>query len=156
MIITRSENNSPYIHNMASFEIEDSFKYLCSLITNRRGYDNEIQRRLTMKPSAIVNENMESSSITREPKWKLVNAFIFPLATYAAEPWTMSKTDRKKIEAFELRVYRRLLKVSWVEQRTNQSIPQQLNVNTRILKKINNLDFQYFGHIARRTLWKNL
>ncbi|CAG9827019.1 unnamed protein product [Diabrotica balteata] len=90
-------------------------------------------------------------TITRNTKLRLVNALIFPIATYAAETWTLKKIDRSKIEAFEMWVYRRILRVSWTEHRTNLSILEELHIKDRLLKKVNQAYLTYFGHIARRT-----
>ena len=153
MIINRAENNSPNIHEIAGYEVVNKFSYLGSLITNKGGCEQEIRRRLTMARTATVKltKIWKDTSVTKNTKLKIVNCLIFPIATYAAETWTLKKADRKRIEAFELWVYRRILRVSWMEHRTNISILQELKVENRLLQKINHAYLQYFGHIVRRT-----
>ena len=93
----------------------------------------------------------KDSAISQRNKLKLVNTLIFPIATYASETWTLKTTSRRKIDAFEMWAYRRMLRISYTEHRTNVSILRQLKVNTRLSTKINQSYLRYFGHISRRT-----
>lgn len=152
MIIDRS-NDTSHIKNVGGYEVVDKFVYLGSLITKDGGCSEEIKRRLAMARSATtkLTKIWRDQTITKTVKVMLANSLIFPIAVYAAETWTLKKTDRKRIEAFELWVYRRILRVSWVEHRTNASVLQELKIKKRLLNQINKAYLSYFGHIARRT-----
>lgn len=90
-------------------------------------------------------------------KIRLAKCLILAIVTYVCETWTAKKEDRKKIEAFEIWVYRWILRVSWVEHRTNQSIldePRILCIGYirifRLLGTINRVHLTFFDHIVRR------
>ena len=83
-------------------------------------------------------------------KIRILRACIFPTATYGCETWTMNKTIAKRINAFEMKCYRRLLRVPWTEHRTNQSIRSEINVKENWLENfIRYQKLKYFGHIKR-------
>ena len=63
-----------------------------------------------------------------ELKWRTLKACIFPVAIYGCEAWTISKTDKKKITSFEMKCYRKILRISWTERKTNASVLEQLRV----------------------------
>ena len=152
MIIDRPTGNQPQRRRIAGYEVVDSFTYLGSLITNTGGSSEEIRRRITMARSATskLTKIWKDRSISNATKLRLAKALIFPIATYAAETWTMKKADRKRIESFEMWVYRRILRVSWTEHRTNQSVLDELRVKERLLPSINKAFLTFFGHVARR------
>ncbi|XP_050514781.1 uncharacterized protein LOC126890021 [Diabrotica virgifera virgifera] len=113
MIIDRIRNNQPEIRNVAGFEVVNRFNYLGSLITNNGGCEEEIPRRLTMARSATVKltKIWKDPAITRNTKLRLVRKLTFPLATYASETWTIKKSDSRHIMAFEMWVYRRIMRI---------------------------------------------
>ena len=84
-------------------------------------------------------------------KLKFVKTLIFPIATYGSETWSLSNAAEQKINAFEMRSYRKLLKVQWTEKRTNDSIRKQLgNIPENwLLDTILRRKLAYFGHIKR-------
>jgi len=82
-------------------------------------------------------------------KVRLMQALVFPVAMYGAESWTTRKADIKKIEAFENWCWRKMLRISWTEKRTNASIQQQLGITTSLVNRIRRNKLIYFGHIMR-------
>ena len=83
-------------------------------------------------------------------KLKILRTCIFPVATYGCESWTITKTTRKKINAFETKCYRKILRISWMEKRKNTDILKDLNIEDNWL--INNIlqrKIKYLGHIKR-------
>jgi len=87
--------------------------------------------------------------VRMETKVRLMEALVFPVATYGAETWTLRKADTKKIEAFENWCWRKMLRISWIEKRTNASIQQQLKITTSLVNRIKRNKLNYFGHIMR-------
>ena len=91
----------------------------------------------------------KSRDITLPTKVRLVKAMVFPVVMYRCEGWTVKKAERQRIDAFELRYWRRLLRVPWTARRSNQSI---LNISPGISLEgmMLKLKLQYFGHLMRR------
>ena len=75
---------------------------------------------------------------------------FFPVVTYGCESWTGKKVERRKIDAFELWYWRRLLRVSWTASRSNQSILKEINPGISLEGIMLKLKLQYFGHLMRR------
>ena len=83
-------------------------------------------------------------------KVHLVKATVFPVVMYGCESWTMKKTERRRIDAFELRCWRRLLRVPWTARRSNQSILKEISPRCSLEGLVLKLKLQYFGHLMRR------
>ena len=81
----------------------------------------------------------------------LVKAMVFPVVMYGCESWTVKKAECRKIDAFELRCWRRLLRVPWTARRSNQSILKEVNPEYSLEGLMLKLKLQYFGHLIRRT-----
>ena len=79
----------------------------------------------------------------------IVTATVFPVVTYGSERWTMKKAERRRIDAFELWCWRRLLRVPWTARRSNQSILKEINLEYSLEGLM--LKLQYFGHLMQRT-----
>ena len=83
-------------------------------------------------------------------KVRLVKAMVFPVVMYGCESWTIKKAERRRIDAFELWCWRRLLRVPWTARRSNQSILKEINPGYSLEGLMLKLKFQYFGHLMRR------
>ena len=103
-------------------EVVTKFVFLGALITKDGLCDKEIRRRIAMGKAAMggLTTVWKDRGITLQTKVKLVKALVFPIVLYGAETWTMRKTERKKIDAFELWCWRRVMRVSWMERKTNK------------------------------------
>ena len=88
--------------------------------------------------------------ITLPTKVHLVKAMVFPVAMYGCESWTIKKAECRRIDAFELWCWRRLLRVPWTERRSNQSILKEISSGCSLERMMLKLKFQYFGHLMRR------
>ena len=113
----------------------------------------EIKKRLLLGRKAITNLDsiLKSRDITLPPKVHLVKAVIFPLVTYECESWTIKKTECQRIDAFELCSWRRLLRVSWIARRSNQSILKEISPEYSLKGLMLKVKLQYFGHLMLRT-----
>ena len=87
--------------------------------------------------------------IRKELKMKLVKALIWPVITYGAEGWTLKKDDERRLEAAEMWCYRRMLRISWTEKRTNKSILNELQTRRELLAQIIKRKMAFFGHACR-------
>ena len=100
------------------------FIFLGSRITSDVNCSHEIKKCLLLGRKAMTNLDsiLKSRDITLTTKVRLVKAMVFPVVTYGYESWTIKKTERWRIDAFELWCWRRLLRVPWTTRRSNQSI----------------------------------
>ena len=80
----------------------------------------------------------------------LVKAMVFPVVVYGYESWTVKKAERRRIDAFELWCWRRLLRVPWTARRSNQSILKEISPGISLEGMMLKLKLQYFGHLMRR------
>ena len=83
-------------------------------------------------------------------KVRLVKAMVFPVVMYGCESWTVKKAECRRIDAFELWCWRRLLRVPWTAQRSNQSILKEISLGISLEGMMLKLKLQYFGHLMRR------
>ena len=93
---------------------------------------------------------LKSRDITLPTKVRLVKAMIFPVVMYGCESWTAKKTEHRRIDAFELWCWRRLLRVPWTARRSNQSILKEVSPGISLEGMMLKLKLQYFGHLMRR------
>ena len=93
---------------------------------------------------------LKSTDITLPTKVRLVKAMVFPVVMYGCESWMVKKAERRRIDAFELWCWRRLLRVSWPARRSNQSILKEISPGCSLEGLMLKLKLQYFGHLMRR------
>ena len=92
----------------------------------------------------------KSRDIALQTKVHLVNAMVFPVVMYGCESWTVKKAERRRIDAFELRYWRRLLRVPWPARRSNKSILKEISSGISLEGLMLKLKLQYFGHLMQR------
>ena len=93
---------------------------------------------------------LKTRDITLPTKVCLVKAMVFPVVMYGCESWTVKKTEHRRIDAFELWCWRRLLRVPWTARRSNQSILKEISPRCSLEGMMLKLKLQYFGHLIRR------
>ena len=93
---------------------------------------------------------LKSRHITLPTKVHLVKAMVFPVVMYGCESWTIKKAERQRIDGFELRCWRRLLRVPWTARGSTQSILREISLGCSLEALILKLKFQHFGHLMRR------
>ena len=93
---------------------------------------------------------LKSRDITLPTKVCLVKALVFPVVMYGCERWTIKKAEHRRIDAFELWCWRRLLKVPWIARRSSQSILKEISPGCSLEGLMLKLKLQYFGHLTRR------
>ena len=96
-----------------------------------------------------IDSILKSRDITLPTKVHLVKAMVFPVVMYGCESWTIKKAECRRIDAFELRCWRRLLRVPWTA-RSNQSILKEINLEYSLDGLMLKLKLQYFGHLMQR------
>ena len=112
---------------------------------------HEIKRRLLLGRKVMTNLDsiLKSRDITFSTKVRLVKAMVFPVVMYGCESWTI-KAEHRRIDAFELWCWRRLLRVPWTARRSNQSILKEISPEYSLEELLLKLKLQYFGHLMRR------
>ena len=120
---TKIMASSPIISWQIDGEIVADFIILGSKITADVDCSHEIKRRLLFgrKSTTNLDSLLRSRDVTLPTKVCLVKAMVFPLVMYGCESWTKEKAEHRRIDAFELWCWRRLLRVSWTARRSNQS-----------------------------------
>ena len=93
---------------------------------------------------------LKSRDITLSTKVHVVKATVFPVVMYGRESWTVKKAEHRRIDAFELWFWRRLLRVPWTARRSNQSILKEISPGISLEGMMLKLKVQYFGHLMRR------
>ena len=93
---------------------------------------------------------LKSRDITLPTKIHLVKVMVFPVVMYGCESWTVKKAERRRIDAFELWCWKRLLRVPWTARRSNQSILKEISPGISLEGLMLKLKLQYFGHLMRR------
>ena len=136
-----------------SNETVTDFIFLGSKITADGDCSHKIKRRLLLGRKVMTNLDsiLKSTDITLPTKIRPVKAIIFPVVMYGCESWAIKKTECRRIDAFELWCWRRLLRVPWTARRSNQSILKEISPGCSLEGLMLKLKFQYFGHLMQRT-----
>ena len=130
-------------------ETVSDFIYGGSQITADGDCSLEIKRRLLLGRNVmtILDSMFKSRDITLSTKVHLVKAMVFPVVMYGCESWTIKKAELRRIDAFELWCWRRLLRVPWTARRSNQSILKEISPGCSLQGLMLKLKLQYFGHL---------
>jgi len=128
------------------------FIFLGSKITADGDCSHEIKRRLLLgrKVMTKLDSILKSRDITLPTKVCLVKAMVFPAVMYGCESWTIKKAECRRIDAFELWCWRRLLRAPWTARRSNQSVLKEISPERSLEGLMLKLKLQYFGHLMRR------
>ena len=132
--------------------MSDFFLGGSSKITADGDCSHEIKRCLLLGRKVVTNLDsiFKSRDITLPTKVRLVKAMVFPVVMYGCESWTVKKAGHRRIDAFELWCWRRLLRVPWTARRSSQSILKEISPGISLEGMILKLKLQYFGHLMGR------
>ena len=133
-------------------ETVSDFIFLGSKITADGDCSHEIKRCLLLgrKVIATLDSILKSRDVTLKTKVHLVKAMVFPVVMYGCESGNIKKAERWRIDVFEMRCWRRLLRVPWTARRSNQSILKQISPGCSLEGLMLKLKLQYFGHLMWR------
>ena len=128
------------------------FIFLGSKITADGDCSHEIQRHLLLGRKVMTNLDsiLKSRDITLSTKVHLVKVMVFPVVMYGCESWTIKNAGHRRIDAFELWCWRRLLRIPWTASRSNQSILKEISSGCSLEGLLLKMKLQYFGHLMRR------
>ena len=133
-------------------EIErvSNFDYLGARIEANGKSTPEIRRRLAMATTRLTKMISIWKGQCKKTKLRVLETVVFPTALYGCEAWTINNTDAKRITSFEMKCYRKILRISWMEKVTNKEVLSRLEMKTTmLLQKAKALKLKYFGHIKR-------
>lgn len=160
MIVSRKSN-----HNITTLRIQDSyvdkvqsFKYLGVTINDQWDCSKEIRCRIEMAREAFFKYKkvLTSHDINLETKLRFVKTYVWSVLLYATEVWTIKAVDVKKLEAFEMWIYRRILKIPWTHFISNNAVLSQVHRERELLATIKKRKTAYLGHIMRNPKYKLL
>ena len=126
---------------------------MCYKITTDGDCSHEIKRHLLLERKALTNLDsiLKNRDIILPTKIHLIEAMVFPVVMCGCESWTIKKAEHRRIDAFELWCWRRLLRVLWTARRSNQSNLKEINPEYLSEGLMLKLKLQYSGHLMRRT-----
>ena len=130
-----------------------------SKVTADGDCSHDIKRCLVLGRKVMTNLDsiLKSRAITLSTKVRLVKAMVFPVVMYGCESWTVKKAERRRIDAFEMWCWRRLLRVPWTARRSNQSILKEISPGISLEGMMLKLKLQYFATSCKElTHWKRL
>ena len=130
-------------------ETVTDFIFLGSKITADGDCSHEIKRLLFLRRKAMTHLDsiLKSRDVTLPTKGRLVKAMVFPVVMYGCESWTIKKAEHRRIDAFELWCWRRLLRAPWTARRSNQSILKEINPGCSLEGLMLKVKLQYFGYL---------
>ena len=129
------------------------FKYLGVTLTPSNDSTSEIKSRLLLASTALgkLQKVWSDKDVTLSTKLRLVNALIYPVLLYGSEIWTIKKNDMKKLEAFEMRCYRKILNINWKDKIRNEEVLSRISSCNlkprRILSRLTISQLTWFGHL---------
>ena len=137
---------------MGKLETVSDFIFGGSKITADGDCSHKIKRHLLLGRKVMTNLDsiFKGRDITLQTKVRLVKAMVFPVVMYGCESWTVRKAECRRIDAFELWCWRRLLRVPWTARRSNQSILKKINPAISLEGMMLKLKLQYSGRLMRR------
>ena len=135
-----------------TMETVTDFIFLGSKITADGDYSHEIKRRLLLGRKVMTNLDciLKSRDITLSTKVHLVKAMVFPVVMYGCESWTVKKAEHRKMDAFELCCWRRLLRIPWTASISNQSILKDISPGCSLEGLMLKLKLQYLVYLMQR------
>ena len=151
-IMASSPITSWQIDGEAMETVADFFLGGGSKITADGDSSHDIKRRLLLGRKAMTNLDsiLKSRDLPLPTKVYLVKAMVFPVVMYGCESWTIKKAELRRIDAFKLWCWKRLLRVSWASRISSQSILKEINPECSLEGLMLKLKLQYFGHLMGR------
>lgn len=151
MIISKTKQQIQLVINGKHIEQVSKYKYLGTWLNDEWSYRQEILARIEQARAAFVKmkKMLTSPGLSLDLRIRMVRCYIFPILLYGMESWTLHKETTKRLEAFEMWVYRRMLRIPWTDKITNIDVLRRMGKDTEILFTVKERKLQYLGHISR-------
>ena len=127
-----------------------SFTYLGSMITEDGKCTSEIKRRIAIGKKAFIDrKEIMTGELSLNLRKRLAKIFVWSTLTYGAETWTIRELESKKLEAMELWIWRKMMKIPWISRKTNEEVLEMVNEKRGLLDRINKTQKRWVGHMMR-------
>ena len=154
MVVSKSKATPQINITLEGRPIQQTMKmvYLGGLTTNDGKCEQEIKRRIELARTAFQNMSkvLTSRKINIQTRKRLLQCYVWSTLLYGSETWTLHKPTIKRLEAFEMWSYRRMMRISWTKHKTNEEVLRMANVKRSLITIITKRKCQYFGHLIRR------
>ena len=149
------EENIPNLNlqlNNEKVKQVNKFNYLGSTITTDGRSLDEIKKRIAIAKSSFqkMRTILTNLKINLKVRLKVLKTYVWSTLTYGCETWTLNKEARERLEATEMWMIRRMMRVPWIARRTNESVLQQAGTNRELLKIIKKRQLKFLGHAIRK------
>ena len=153
-MVDSKKPNSPRVNIVIDgqqIEQVTSCMYLGSLITEDGGSEKEIKRRIMIAWTTFTNMRtlLSCRGINLKTRLRAIKCYIWPTLFYGAETWTITRSQLSKIDAFEMWMYCRVLKISWTEKITNEEVLRRMGTGREIVRQFKTRNLEYLGHLIR-------
>ena len=158
MVISRTEGKeAKIIADGKVLEQVHHFKYLGQTVNENGKTDQEVKIRIAQAKSTFIQmkDILTTRNISIALRLKTVDLYIYPIVLYGAETWTMYKGTSDKIQALEMWILRRMLKISWKDKVSNKEVLSRIGVKRKLLQKMKTQKLSYFGHTVRHDSIQN-
>ena len=153
MTVTRINDITPYVIEIDGTPVEEvtSYTYLGQLLSSNGKNEDDIIRRISIARSTFnkMRSTLTNKSISLETRKRIMRCYIWSTLLYGAETWTLTSAMVKRLEAFEMWIYRRMLKISWTDKMSNKEVLRRANANRQLMKTIRQRLLQFFDNIHR-------
>ena len=152
MVISKRTNLSLKISvSGEKLDVVRKYKYLGTWLTEDWESDTEVKTRIEVSRSAFnqMRPILSSRNISIPLRTRLLQCYIWPIVLYGCEAWTIKEDIRKRIEAFEMWTYRRMLSISWTQKVTNAEVLRRVGQNRKLMQTIKTRKVAYLGHVFR-------
>ena len=154
MIITKTDDKPKLSMSIEGTDILQvpNFPYLGQQITEDGRCEEEIKRRINIAKTTFskMNKVLTSRKIALNTRKRILYCYIWSTLQYGVETWTISENMAKRLSAFEMWAYRRMLRISWTEKVTNEEVLRKVRCDKRLYNIIQTKKLKYFGHIIRQ------
>lgn len=161
MIVSKNKTkrNITITVNGEKIEQVDEFVYLGALITTDGRCEAELRRRIAIAKATFhqMSKVFCNRNINLKLRYRMIKSYVWSTFTYGMETWTIGKAAQNKIEALEMWILRKMLRINYTQHKTNEKVLEEAGVKRELLTKIKQSKLQYFGHVMRHnTLQKQV
>jgi hypothetical protein len=152
MIVSKNPSANLRISvNGAGLERVQSYKYLGCMVNERWDHSQEIKCRIEQARGVFIKmqDILTNKDLSLDLKMRIVRCYVFPVLLYGMEAWTLTNATERRLQAFELWVYRKILKIHWTDRVQNEVVLRRMKKGLELLDNIKTRKLQYFGHIMR-------
>jgi hypothetical protein len=155
MVISKKDTTTKIniIIDGTNIEQVTKFMYLGHMITDDGRCEEEIKRRIAIARTTFskMNKVLTSRKIPLNTRVRIIQCYVWSTLMYGAETWSISQKMQKRLAAFEMWTYRRMLKIPWTAKISNKDVLKQMKITKRLLPTIQTRKLKYFGHITRHS-----